>query len=416
MKSAVRYTVVILLSVAAGWGGMDLGKRKPEMPVPRESSRKTAGVSMMRPGHPLAVAENYSTAVAKVIAGTDSATLWAKAEVLAASPPVSGLVGIMEELLDREGEACWRRIMAMEDTRLRWTMSQALLIATAHRDVWLAHEIYQKHRDEFGERWGAPLKRDFLQAACGVSADKFIGMLDMSDDHPGAFPAAEFPTDFDFLKVADHCVSNNVMTSVPSNFMQTWATRKPGQAAVWVSLFAAGAVEEHGSKTDVSWGSDIELKDTMKHIISSKDPSRDAALANLKAIPPVVAEQIWKQIGMRVWGEIDPDLLAGATEMNQRGTYLMNALADTQDMQKLDPSWLKLPAADRKELLEKFKDPENFTDLEDLRQVAERNSVESGREPEDLEKNPAPLPYTPVQLRAFQRWHDRLEKAWGMVE
>jgi len=242
--------------------------------------------------------------------------------------------------------------------------------------------LFLKNKSSFGERWAMGPNSNVLSAACAISADKFIEVMERSDfRESGCWFTTNLPPNFDFSGLISHLQKSDRMPSgLPENLVARWAKESPKQAAEWL---AAQAPPDEKSKLRYLLDKETVYHNTLLNLAESTASGRDDGLAAFASLPAPILEKSWDSLVEKLSGKINPSVLDAATRMNARDEYLVHSLMESRGQAMPDASWKNVPDQDKWRAV----------DLSEQRW-----------------KEQAP---SPVDERARSEWRSRLESAWG---
>ena len=209
-----QLAVIALLSLATAGGGILLARARhlPETDTkaledsPRVSSDRIATASSTT------IAGKKEPGIRSPIATASTDVLW---EWLAAHATEekdgSTRYDILVELYARDGLSAWTRLLEGEDVQVREKLSDGFLGMISNSDPWLSHELFLKNKDAFGKRWGVSANTNTLQAACAISAEKYIEVMDQSGyGETRLIFYEELPAGFDFARLVTHLATSEL--------------------------------------------------------------------------------------------------------------------------------------------------------------------------------------------------------------
>jgi len=258
---------------------------------------------------------------------------------------------VLQELVDRLGWQAFDHALAMDDEELRSLLSGKILGLFALKDPWRAFESFKEHRGEFTDpEWGRFALEGCVFAAAGFSADKMLEVFaEMPSEESKVFMVAGYGGDFDFRKVLDYLVSTDKPpTSVPENLISEWAESSPVEASEWLA-----AHPEYLDHEIIGYRGRVLLESIAACPVAE---DRERALEAASALPASFLDQAWSELGDQQDGKLAPDLLAAADHLGRREEFLASALLATNTSEKLDVSWLAIPAAERMSILQAAED------------------------------------------------------------
>lgn len=390
MKRMSRYGLVVLLSLLSGWVGHALGTRGAGAENQIDGSADKSSRERPIQGSPSDVAHKKRSSKDKIRAlhaRAETNALWEKLLSIDEWRMI-GKSGndLLEELIDREGEAVWKRLLEIPDERNRAEICDRALDCYAARDPWLAYEMFLKERGGFHPEWGFRANARILKVALKISADKYIEVTEGSGLNRGSsIFQGEFPAGFDFGKLVRHLDgSKTEAAGVPGNLIESWAAVSPLEVAEYFKGFTKMVQADNPDEwPQLFRKSYFDVPNILKNLAASKDASRDVALTELGRLLASDREGTWKQCAERDKGKLIPEMLDAASVMGQRDDYLLNALFTTRGQSVPDDSWKHVPPDERTRILD----------------LAEKKWAEQAN--------------GPVDVRARERWRAMMEKAWA---
>jgi len=382
-----QFLIVIPLSLAAAWAGSLLA------PAVRRQAPTTADgtaaahdaphrLSAARPG----TTKQKDRGVREVIASASTDVLWnwieahgTVAEVGSQEYPV--LYQVLRELYAREGLEAWETLLAEEEADTRETLSDTFLGMLSNDDPWLAYELFLRHKGSFGEEWGMPANSVILGAACAISAEKFIEVMERSGfKDTDCWFGVDLPAGFDFGRLVSHLQTSDHMPSgLPDNLIAKWAGQSPREAAEWLQAQPAP-----GSKSRMRYLLDEEMvyHNTLLSLAGSTAAGREEGLAAFARLPASSVGKTWDRLAEKQEGRIEATVLDAATRMGSLDDYLVASLMESRGKVTPDASWTMVPEQDRRRAL----------DLAEQRWQSASSS--------------------PIDDKARKEWRARFEKAW----
>lgn len=376
-----QLTIVLPLSFVAAWAGIFLARTQKTPLVdsekpPRHRTVQSDSSKLSTGGG------NQELTSREIIASASSAVLWEWLDAHAADyGQNTSPHKIFRELYAREGIDAWYRILASQNPEGREKYSDQFLGMLAETDPWLTYELFLKNKDSFGEMWAVGPNANILSAACAISADKFIEVMESSgyaDTH--CWFTTTLPADFNFAQLISHLEKSEHMPSgLPSNLIARWAKVFPKEAAQWL---VSQPKPNDQSKTRYLLDEESEIHNTLLNLAESKNDGRDEGLAAFATLPSSTLEKSWESLVEKLDGKINSSVLDAATRMGVREDYLVRSLLETRGQALPDVSWATVPDQDKWRAV----------------QLAEQRWEDQ-----------AP---SPVDERARVEWRLRLQKAW----
>jgi hypothetical protein len=349
MRGATKISITFALCLAAA--GLGWGVARREQARSRGISGRDAASSKVRSSASAeAGGKDLDSELRRLTARCDTAALWQWLEGNPAYSSSRTVDAAVEELLDREGVGAIRKVLNLDESKLREWLSGAFLAAWAKRDVWGAYDIYLERRHEFDERWGGSVLDLALAAGCEISADKVIEMVQAN---PGdmRFIGGKYPADFDFAKLVSFFEGREeARKSALAVLVPDWAKRSPGEAAAW--CVRSDWKDPHSAAPD-----DLELYAVAKAVAESQSPERMKGLETLAQMPQGLRDNAWRRLGEYAANsdrvEIEPRLLEAANAMGASEAFLTPALLGTRGEIALDGSWSLVPPEGRTVVMER---------------------------------------------------------------
>lgn len=376
--------IVIPLSLAAAWAGSHFASLRSSVPAAPSLAPVRAGNSggALPPSHHADKTRSRQTR--ELIASTATATLWEWLFGNAAQGD-QGVVRnqVLRELYARKGLEAWTGLLAHEDPAIRESLSREMLGMISVQDPWLAYELFLANKGSFNAEWGKEAGTSILTAACHISADKFVEVMERSgfkDTH--YWFNVELPPGFDYARLIHHLeTSEHMPAGLPSDLVSKWAAESPLKAVEWL---LSKPTPKDGDPLSYVLEEEMVFHNTLLEIAGSKAAGRDESLAEFSKLPPSTLDKTWTRLVEKLDGKINPAVLEASTKMERREDYLIRSLLETRGNPSPDPSWSAIPPEEKSKLL----------DLAEARWQAD-----------------APAP---VDDKARRHWRARLEQAWSL--
>jgi hypothetical protein len=344
-----------MLCFAAGWTGRNLAclQRAPdsslvlstETPVsPRPSPVPVTGSTL--PAGSFEIHKDLTGRLLRQAAARCStAALWDLVFLQGGSNEDIDLIA--HELVDREGVAAVRKILASGDDLLG-SLGGYFLAAYAEKDLEAALEIYRS-QESFTFSW-EECRRVLVNAAIATSASRLIETVGVIEAHPA--PPANFcgrtsyPPGFDFRMVLDYLAAHSGRLSVPDDLTVAWASRDPAAALDWVHDHPGFNYSHPVLEANYSPPPDLNRIQTHQAIAEAPEPIRAQAFVRLAQYSQQDRDQAWKDMGSAS-AKVDPALLAAAGSMGSDPAYLEAVINQTTYEDNPDSSWAKVSQEQR---------------------------------------------------------------------
>lgn len=386
-----QLSIVIPLSVAAAGAGILLARGDRTVPSAPEARERDASIPVRRASSPSssAPARGREKEVRDAVSSASTAVLWewldTRGREIQGDKDESLIHEVLEELYAREGIGVWTALLGHQDKGGREKFTNLFLGMLSGSDPWLAYDLFLESKDSFGARWGRGANANILMAACAISVDKYIEVMERSGyKETYCWFNVELPAGFDYARLIAHLGSSEHMPSgLPSNLIARWTQQSPAEAAEWL-LSQPKPDAQSGLRylLDEEFDYRRTLLDMLFSLAETTAVGRDEGLAAFSRLPPEAFEKSWDLLADKLGGKVNASVLDAATRMGVREDYLVLSLLEARGQAAPDASWSSIPAEDRWRAVD----------------LAERRWREE--EP------------SPVNEKARQVWRARLQEAW----